>query len=168
MKAEERDRFTATVPFFLACIILFLFFSKEVILLATIYLVVGDTAAAYFGSRLGRIRFWNGKSLEGLIAFMLFGILFSLLFLILHTWSGQTNFSLLVGGRIDWMIILLVAVGALLSAITEFLIVPTVRGLIDDNLLVPLMGAVGILLIGMILNGDSGASILIDTGTILE
>lgn len=145
MKKEETSRFTATVPYFLASIILFLFFSRSAIMLASIFLILGDTAAAYFGGKYGTFRLPNGKSLAGLIAFVCCGFLFSALFLVLHTLGGGENLSLLISGEFRWTVLLAAFLGALLAALAELTASPALMGLIDDNMLVPLGGVLGLM-----------------------
>lgn len=145
MKKEETHRFTATVPYFLATVILFLFFSKSAIMVASIFLILGDTAAAYFGGKYGKSRLPNGKSLAGGIAFVFCGFLFSSLFLLLHTWGGGSSLSLSISGEIRWTVLLAVFLGSLLAALAELITIPALMGLIDDNMLVPLGGALGLM-----------------------
>ena len=49
-------------------LIVFLFFEKEVAILALLYIAVGDPLAGTLGKRFGRIKI-GSKSLEGTLAF---------------------------------------------------------------------------------------------------
>lgn len=55
-----------------ACMVL-LCFPPELAASAMALMLLGDTAAALVGRRWGRTRFANGKSLEGVVAFVLIG-----------------------------------------------------------------------------------------------
>lgn len=57
-----------------SCAVLVLF-PPELAAACMALMLGGDTAAALIGRRFGRIRFANGKSLEGTIAFIVFGAL---------------------------------------------------------------------------------------------
>lgn len=149
LKEEESGRYNATIPYFLACLILMLLCSDLVVCFACIYLMIGDPWAAYVGGHHGRIRFWNGKSLEGLLAFIVAGFLACLLFLLVHQamagpghpfalWSAGDNLRCIVLG--------VIFVGVVFAATAEFFSVIALRGLFDDNLVVPLSGALGIIL----------------------
>ncbi|MCB1326193.1 MAG: hypothetical protein H7A21_05280 [Spirochaetales bacterium] len=163
LKEEEHDRYNATIPYFLACLILFLFCSPEVVMLSCIFLMVGDPFAAYAGMYYGRLRFWNGKSLEGLLAFIVFGLLGSLIFL---WWNGEHDLS----GSVFTLTLDLMPVvvsGVIAAAVAEFFSVIGLRGIMDDNLVVPLAGAIGLIIVG-VSSGIPFASLLFDPRTLFQ
>ena len=97
--------------------------------LAMAVMLLGDTAAALIGRRFGRIRFSNGKSLEGSLAFLVTGaaVIFAG-FLVRHYGPGT-----LAGGLL----------GVLAAALLEFFN----RELhLDDNFTIPLATGGGLLL----------------------
>ncbi len=149
LKEEESGRYNATIPYFLACLILMLLCSDLVVCFACIYLMIGDPWAAYIGGHHGRIRFWNGKSLEGLLAFVVAGFLACLLFLLVHqAMAGPAHpFALWsAGGSLRLAVLGVTFVGVVFAATAEFFSIIALRGLFDDNLIVPLSGALGIIL----------------------
>ncbi len=152
MKESERKRFNGTVPYFLANFIVVLFFSPEIAVLSILFLVVGDPTAAYVGSKYGKNRFYNGKSREGIIGFSLAAFLVGIIVLYLITISHPDSlFSLIKNSSFQFYPIIIVAFGVVSSCLTEFFSGTTAKGLIDDNLLIPIVGAltlsVGIALI---------------------
>ena len=165
MKEEEINRFNGTVPYFLSCVILFCCFSKEVIFISCILLMLGDPAAAYFGGKYGRIRFWNGKSLEGLAAFVIMGFFSSMLFLALQTWNASTKLALF--GKLFWPLTFTAFSAALISALAELFSRTALKGLLDDNLWVPLAGALGFGIIGHLFGLPLDA-IFFDPGTLFR
>lgn len=152
LKREEKKRINATIPYLLANLILFLFFGKEIVVIGSLFLMIGDPAAAYFGSHFGRLRFWNGKSLEGMLGFMVVGSIASILFLLLHSYlEPNDEFALYSSARgFHFYIIIYVLVGAVFSAISEFFASNQFMGFFDDNLVVPLVGVTGMALAGLL------------------
>ncbi len=55
------------------------FFPKEIAVLALLFTAIGDTAAALYGRKFGKLRFWN-KTLEGSIAGLIACIIITLFF----------------------------------------------------------------------------------------
>lgn len=169
MKEEERDRYNGTVPYLFANLLLYLFFSDEIVVLSCLFLMIGDPAAAYFGMRFGRLRFFNGKSLEGALGFIFAGFLACAGFLSLHTYlEAHSSIFWLYGSEIGpgywWLAILLLSsVGA---GIAEFFSVTGFRGLIDDNLIVPLAGCLSLALLGHAA-GLPWSDVLFDPGRLL-
>ncbi|TGL54012.1 dolichol kinase [Leptospira meyeri] len=144
MKESERKRFNGTVPYFFANFLVVLFFPAEVAILAILFLVIGDPFAAYVGSKYGKHRFYNGKSLEGIIGFLVPAFLFSILALFLITKSQPGSFLAILDnqGAIFWTPIYLVFFSVVSACVTEFFANTTAKGLVDDNLLIPIVGAV--------------------------
>jgi len=148
LKKQETQHMNATVPYFFASVILFLFFSPQIAMLACIFLMIGDPVAAFLGGYLGRLRFWNGKSLEGFGGFIMAGFLGSILFLWLNTLKNPfTPYFVLTGASgLDVISILIVLGGCLLGAVAEFFSGTSLAGLLDDNLIVPVTGALSLAL----------------------
>ncbi len=137
LKKEEDRRINATVPYFISLILLMLFFSYELVVLGTIYLMMGDPAAAWAGGRFGKHRFRNGKSAEGLAGFILSSFFFGLLFIIVHTLvsDGSSPFSF------SMKALTVILAGAVAAAFAELHSENSFYGLMDDNLIVPVAGA---------------------------
>ncbi len=154
MKAQEKKQFNATVPYIMANLILFLFFRYELVILGGVFLMLGDPAAAWAGSHFGKHRFYNGKSLEGVVGFLIVSTIGALLFLLFHTLAmGQSDSYALLSPQGDWRfwMILWVLSGSFLAAMGEFFSHNAWMGILDDNLIVPLAGVAGMLLVsGMI------------------
>lgn len=151
MKESERKRFNGTVPYFLANLIVVCFFPAEVAILAILFLVIGDPFAAYVGSRYGKHRFYNGKSIEGVFGFLIPAFLFSVLVLFLITKSYPESFLSLVDHQgFTWTPIVIVFVSVLVSCATEFFSDTTAKGLIDDNLLIPVLGAISLSVLSLL------------------
>ncbi len=163
-KDEKAKIINATIPFFFANVILIFFFSREIALLSCIFLMVGDPTAAFIGGSLGRVRFKNGKSLEGMAAFFLSGCLGSFLFLLIHTLSipSHNDFSLyFADGRWNIELFFIVAAGGLAGAVSEFFSHTLWMGFLDDNLIVPLSCALT-LSAGAVISGVRFGAVLIN------
>lgn len=143
MKESERKRFNGTVPYFFANFLVVLFFPAEVAILAILFLVIGDPFAAYVGSKYGKHRFYNGKSVEGIIGFLIPAFLFSVLALFLITKSQPGSFLAILDDQGNLLLtpIYIVFLSVLSACVTEFFANTTAKGLIDDNLLIPIVGA---------------------------
>ncbi|MDA8189313.1 MAG: hypothetical protein M0T85_14335 [Dehalococcoidales bacterium] len=109
-----------TTYFLVASFFTFLFFPRDVAVAALFFSAVGDAMAATVGERFGR-RKLGKKSLEGTAAFFVSALVVGCILI-------------LAGLRLSWAA---VAAGALVAAIVELLPIP-----IDDNLTVPVIGAV--------------------------
>ncbi|WP_246052167.1 diacylglycerol/polyprenol kinase family protein [Leptospira idonii] len=143
MKESERSRFNGTVPYFLANFIVVLLFPPEIAVLSILFLVIGDPTAAYIGSRYGKHRFYNGKSKEGVIGFSSAAFLVGVLVLGILSFTNPDSFlSLFHRDRFQWEPLLVLFLGVVSSCLTEFYSSTTAKGLIDDNLLIPIVGAV--------------------------
>lgn len=93
-------------------------------------MLIGDTAAALIGRKFGRNIFANGKSLEGLIAF----IVASAIVLLSCSWIFEYSSAVIIGGFI----------GVILSGFAE-LFEKKIR--VDDNFSIPLITGVCLLLL---------------------
>ena len=153
MKEEEKNRINATVPYFTANIILFLFFSREVAVISCIFLMFGDPFAAYIGMKFGKIRLKNGKSFEGLIAFFIAAFAFSLIFIQLHSHNSSVYnaFQLFQDTSLKYEILIILLAGSLFAGVTEFYSKNMLFGLMDDNLFIPVFSAIGISLFSFFL-----------------
>lgn len=156
LKREEEHRINATVPYFFSLFILMSFCGFETVVLAAIYLMIGDPAAAYTGIRYGKHRFSNGKSLEGLLGFIAFSFLGAVAFLAFHAlWTDESDMFFLYSRTfgINFQVILVILSGAIAAALGEFYSATGKYGFLDDNLYVPLAGAAGITISGLLLPG---------------
>jgi len=148
LKEQELRQMNATVPYLTATLILFTFTQDIIAGLACTYLMIGDPAAAYFGGRFGRIRFWNSKSLEGMLGFFLAGFVAAILFCLLHSYLVTTGFPNAVRlsaysrfGPTRMSVIIVLVVGGATAAVTEFFSTNRMAGFLDDNLEVPIFAA---------------------------
>lgn len=73
-REHERYRVAAHIYFAAASFTVVYFFPREIAVGAISVATVGDALAAIVGKSLGRHRFFNGKSLEGSLAFFLSGL----------------------------------------------------------------------------------------------
>ena len=92
-------------------------------------MLLGDTAAALIGRRFGRIRFFNGKSLEGSLAFLVTGI------------------AVILAGFFCWHYSVGTMLGGVLGVVAAALLEFFNRELrLDDNFTIPLAAGAGLLL----------------------
>ena len=68
LKESESSRVLGSTYMAAASLIVFLFFDKEVAILALMYIAVGDPLAGVVGKRYGRVKV-GSKSVEGTLAF---------------------------------------------------------------------------------------------------
>ena len=108
-------------------------FPKPYSALAMAVMLLGDTAAALIGRRFGRHRFFNGKSLEGTLAFVLTGFAV----VVIGFFAFAYPWQLLLGG----------ASGVLAAAVLELF---NCELHLDDNLSIPLAVGAGFLLGGLL------------------
>ena len=159
MKKEEAEYFNASIPYAVSSITLFLFFSNEVVVLACLLFMLGDPAAAFFGIKFGRIRFWNKKSLEGLLGFFVFGVVICILFL----WAASNGpLGLPNPAGKNMAVIVMLLIGGAVAAVAELLSSTAFKGLVDDNLWVPLSGALGLALAGIYVSGFAPDAVFFD------
>ena len=140
LKEQEYEKMNGAIPFFLSTLLLVGFFSEEIAVLAMLFLLLGDTAAAFVGSRYGKIRFKNGKSLEGTLAGIATALLTGIFFLVclglfINKDSSFSVFNPQNEAIYIWVILFIGAISALtLEAVSQ-------EGIFDDNLLVPIGSA---------------------------
>lgn len=152
LKTQELEKMNATVPYLTATFLLFCFSQDLIAGLACTFLMIGDPTAAYIGGRFGRVRFWNGKSLEGMLGFFLAGLLAAVLFGLLHSFlalkgypnSVHQGFTLFGIDALTFIVMLTAGAGA--AAVTEFFSTNRLNGFLDDNLEVPLAGGLAMAL----------------------
>jgi dolichol kinase len=122
MRPREKKSFSGSTTILFAALLVYLFYDLPIAAAAMVIVVVGDTAAAFVGRLVGKIRLINSKSLEGTLAFIMFALVGMLLI-------PDLDFEISV-------------VGVLVGALFELLPIP-----IDDNVSVPIMagGAMQIL-----------------------
>ena len=117
IRHTETNRYNGSTFLCLAFFMVILVFSRDVAIVAMLFLSLGDAAAELGGKNFGRVRIF-GKSLEGTTAFFMVAFL--------------TAFMLLL----DWRIAL---VGALAGALVELFSFEW-----DDNLTVPIGSAIAL------------------------
>jgi dolichol kinase len=113
---EKKKTFSGATFVFIGAFVTILLFPKVIAIPAQILVVLGDSSAALVGRKIGKTPFLF-KSLEGTLAFIVFGYL------------GTMLAPKLTGSPIEFAI---VGAGAIVAAIAE-----NVGVFIDDNLLVP-------------------------------
>ena len=119
-------RFSGAPPMYASACLTALCFSPRVASCAFVILILSDTSAALIGRKWGRHRFFNGKSLEGSLSFLLTGWIIAAGFCFAGGLTG-TTLAIWLGG---------VAV----SCIAEFF---NEQIHLDDNFTIPLLfGAV--------------------------
>ena len=151
IKEHEIERYNGSIPYALGFIFLFLFMSNPIISLSCIIMVIADPAAAIIGSKWGKLRFSNGKSLVGSVAFFLTGFLGCCIYLGARTIYAGTGdpFSLIdLDGNPRFATIFCVLGGTIFAAMIELFAAKTTGVLLDDNLLVPVGAALGFVFFG--------------------
>ena len=140
LKKQEYDKINGSIGYMLGNTILLAFFPKEIAIIAMLFLLFGDPSAAFIGSRYGRIRIGNGRSLEGSIAGIIVGMFVASIFVILLTTfhEDMPAFYLWSNNQINFKIFSILFLGSLIAFILEAV---STRGLLDDNLLMPVGSA---------------------------
>lgn len=118
LKVEEETFLTGSTFVVIAAAICIAFFNPLVACVAMYFSALGDPVASVVGKGYGQIRFSNGKSLEGSAA------MFAVCLMVAIPFFGVGLIALL---------------GALGAALMEFF-----TGRVDDNLTVPIAGAVAL------------------------
>ena len=119
MKQSESSQVLGSTYMAAASLIVFLFFEKELAILALLYIAVGDPLAGVLGKRYGRVKI-GSKSVEGTLAFAV--------------GAGAVGCALIAGGLdVPYWVAL---GGAGIGALMELLPSP-----LDDNLTVPPVSA---------------------------
>lgn len=162
MKDSERQYMNATLPYFTANLFVIYLFPAELAVMSLAFLVIGDPFAAYIGANYGKNRFYNGKSLEGIIAFIVsatvFGLFLTWGFSLYNANSIYSMFDELGSFQISSLVVLLV--GASIAGITEFFSSTTWKGFLDDNLLIPVVSSVTMALVSSLFFGKTWNEII--------
>ena len=119
-------RFSGAPPMYASACLTALCFSPRVASCAFTILILSDTSAALIGRKWGRHRFFNGKSLEGSLSFLLSG------------WIIAAGFC--AAGNLPGATLAIWLFGVAVSCIAEFF---NEQIHLDDNFTIPLLfGAV--------------------------
>lgn len=116
IRRHEEEHLLGSTYFMIAALISVLIFQKLIAISALLFLVIGDMAAAVFGKKYGKPRYW-GKSIEGSLACFLSCLIIG--YIILKSEEGANQ---------------LVWAGALAAVIAEAVPAP-----MDDNMRVPII-----------------------------
>lgn len=121
LRAEERLKESAAIPYVMGVLLTILTFPKVVALISVYTLAIGDPLSAIIGIRFGRHRVFPGKTIEGSLAF--FASCFTCAYLVTSLAMGDFNLKLAA----------IAAIIATASSIFE-----TLPLRLDDNLTIPL------------------------------
>lgn len=72
---EFRKHFTGATYVFLGAFLAIFLFPKEIAVTCLLFLTIGDPTACLVGLSIGRIKIYNNKTLEGMLAFVLISLL---------------------------------------------------------------------------------------------
>jgi len=127
LRKRELHSLTGGTYLLLASLLALAVYSKDVVIAAVSFLVIGDTVAALMGQLIGRIRFFR-KTLEGTLSGLVACILVALVVCHLpHTPTYTTTLPLGVG-----------ILGAVVASVVEALPFE-----VNDNVIIPILaGAV--------------------------
>ena len=116
------------------------------------FLAFGDGLATLIGRRYGKIRLSGSKTLEGLIAFIVLGFLFSsTIFILIDVFNSPIAgfyhpFLLLLPADVSYETMLNeILIVFLVSAIILGLVELYLAKFVDDNILIPLLGTIFLL-----------------------
>ncbi|TGL62359.1 diacylglycerol/polyprenol kinase family protein [Leptospira sarikeiensis] len=142
LKEEEKYRINGTFPYFLSITLVVFFFPPDIAILSLLFLVIGDPMAAWVGTHFGKNRFSNGKSKEGIVAFILSSAIVGLWFIYVVQ-SDTREFGIYRFAEATfWQNILLVLPAVIAAAVTELYSGTYLNGIVDDNLLIPVVSAI--------------------------
>ncbi len=142
LKENEYNQIHGSISYILANLILFFFFTKETIVIASLILMVCDPIAAYFGIYYGKRKLIHGKSLEGLLAFLISSFVVSMVFLMILTIFRIGNENLYLTSENFFVLTIIMLITATVSSFVELFSFTTLYGLIDDNLTIPLSASI--------------------------
>ena len=138
LKENEKYKFTAVTPYFFSCFLTILLFPKEIAVLSLLFLIIGDPFASFIGIKYGRIKLKNNKSLEGLLGFIFITFTVGCIAI----FSNFGNYENHIFKQIDFItVIFVLLITSIISALSEFFCGNYLKGLIDDNLVIPLASA---------------------------
>jgi dolichol kinase len=155
MKEGESNRMNATVPYLFSNALVVLFFPPEFFFLAVGYLLIGDPVAAFFGSKYGKFRFYNGKSLVGILAFITASILLGIFFLNLFANTNPNSIlALYKNDSFNLIAIFAVIISSICAGLAEFFSAHAWKGFLDDNLTIPLAAAFSLAIVFLLTGAD--------------
>ncbi|NBU99691.1 MAG: dolichol kinase, partial [Spirochaetia bacterium] len=138
MKEAEINRMNGVIPYMLSSAVIVAIFPSQVIFMSMAYLLIGDPLAAYFGTKYGRYRFSNGKSLVGVLAFIIASSIAGIILMVLfQSTYNDSLFSIFDNGKINKRGIIIIFIGAVSAGIAEFISGHAWKGFLEDNLLIP-------------------------------
>ncbi|EPG75534.1 phosphatidate cytidylyltransferase [Leptospira fainei serovar Hurstbridge str. BUT 6] len=162
LKEEEKYRINGTFPYFLSITFVVLFFPPDITILSMLFLVIGDPMAAWVGVHFGRNRFANGKSKEGIAAFILSTLIVGLWFLyVIQAQPKALGIYQYGSGEFSQNLILILP-AIVAAAFTELYSGTYWNGLIDDNLLIPVVSALVLGIIAFLVLGVDGSRIFLN------
>ncbi|MEM7184872.1 MAG: dolichol kinase [Spirochaetota bacterium] len=165
MKEKEKERLNGTLPYMLSNAFVVLLFPPEIAFLAIMYLLIGDPSAAFFGSKFGSYRFYNGKSLVGVVSFILSTILGGIILTyVFYQTNPQSIFALFKNGGVSITIIVTIALGSVTAGLVEFFSGHAWKGILDDNLTIPVSSAIVVAMASIYLLSASSEQILFPLG----
>lgn len=155
MKECEEQRYTSSLSYLIAYSFLLLFCPVEIITLSCIFLCFSDPLAAWVGcSRLGnRWQLPNSRSLAGFIAFVSSSWVLAVVYCALYSLGVDSNspFALFEASAIGvyslkYELLLYLLLATIFTGIVELFSPNCLYGLVDDNLTIPLGGAMALAL----------------------
>jgi dolichol kinase len=143
MKEAERERMNGVIPYMLSNAIIVAFFPAQIIFLSMAFLLIGDPVAAFFGASYGKYRFYNGKSLVGVAAFIIGSTIAGLILMFIFQSSyGESLFSYLKNGSFNTMAFIIIFLGGVAASLAEFFSDHALAGFLEDNLLIPIVASI--------------------------
>ncbi len=148
LKKEEKQHYVAMLPYLISFCLLLMFFPTTLITISALSLILADPCAAFIGTRFGRLKFPNGKSLEGFVSFALVSFLLAALYLYIKAGYGSHADLFVIMWRSKAAVLLLpLAISSLCAALAELLSSSNAcKGLLDDNFNVPIASSFGLAL----------------------
>ncbi len=168
LKEEEKSRINGTFPYFLSITIVVLFFPPDITILSLLFLVIGDPMAAWVGTHYGKNRFSNGKSKEGIIAFIISSSIVGLWFLYVVQLYPHEYGIYHYGTGFFLQSVLLVIPAVIAAAFTELYSGTYLNGIVDDNLLIPVVSAIVLGVLAIYLLDLDPAMIFLDPRQIFD
>jgi len=148
LKKEEKNSIPASLPYFFSLTLLTALLPRDIAAISMIFLIIGDPAAAFVGTRYGTLRLFGKKSLEGTIAGITSSTLLAILFLFLLPPVSTDPFretALPPSLTISIFIVSLAGIASMMAELISCAIC------LDDNFLIPLTGATVLLLLTLFL-----------------
>ena len=159
MKSDEKNRINGIIPYMVSNILVILFVHEEIAIPAIIFLVICDPFAAFSGYLFGKTRIVNGRTLEGTLGFIVTGLTAALLVYMLN---GKGYYE---SGFFPFLI--MVTFGVTAAAVTELYSKTMLNGFVDDNLLIPLVSSVVMILVAA-LGGNAPGNLVISLTELLS